>query len=194
MDVNNSQQEQTITNNSRQENERVLNEKQVLAIKLKYEGISYREISNKTGVPYDTLGGWFKIGGILFEKYIEYAQGQSDALKQESHVLLERGVWNAVAVINQALTEKVNTKAICPKCGEQHIVEISLPMGSRLKAAIEVVDRVFGKSEQSINLKGTVGVREYGNLSDEQLAERLADTEKEINGGKSEEVGGENTL
>jgi hypothetical protein len=59
--------------------------KEKTAIELKYLGNTHREISEKLGVPFDTIQGWFESNGKLFEFYQQYVRDIN--IKREQDLL-----------------------------------------------------------------------------------------------------------
>jgi len=157
----------------------ILNEKKQLAMELKYQGLSYPVISKKINVSVNTIKSWFREGGELFEKYYDFADKKTTELEKDSRILLRREIWNAVAVINQALREKIAVKVKCPTCQKIIETEVNIPTSNRLKASSEVLDRVFGKAPINVEVTGEMGLRKkYDHLSDEQLDQRIKKLER----------------
>ena len=150
-----------------------LNKKYRDAMEHKYQGMAYIDIAKEVDVSLNTIKSWFKTGGLLFDKYYIFAEEKIAALEKESKMLLRREIWNAVAVMNKALREYVSVKTTCKHCKKEVTVKVDLPTQHRVRAAVEVLDRVFGKSEQKIS--GEVQVNNYEHLTEEQLTERARD-------------------
>ncbi len=65
------------------------------AVKMRFEGVSMKDISDKIGVPYFTIRHWFSKGGRLEEYYKEYCKTQTDLLVKQARDLLKKNVKNA---------------------------------------------------------------------------------------------------
>jgi hypothetical protein len=57
----------------------ILNNKEIVAIELRYLGNTVKQISEKIETPESTINGWFDIGGKLYSHYKEYAEEMNKA-------------------------------------------------------------------------------------------------------------------
>ena len=111
------------------------------AIRLKYEGVKYKEISQKLGVAVATLKGWFMSSGQLFDAYQDYSQEMSDFIQSDA---------------GQKITQNVDVAA-------EMIVAL---MGSdkdevKFKAAVHILDRCLGKPMQRVEETSNIRINDF---------------------------------
>jgi hypothetical protein len=100
------------------------------AIRMKYEGEKYKDISHKLGVAVATLKGWFMQGGPLFDAYQEYSQEMSDFMQSDAAKKISQNVDVAAEMIVALMgSEKDEIK---------------------FKAAVHILDRCLGKPTQVV--------------------------------------------
>ncbi len=134
------------------------NEKDALAVRMKVEGMGYREISQATGVPVKTLQNSFSKGGRLQEAYLAYrsqshqqfeetAKEVSERAGQEAKAAFERMVELSKTAGNEAAFYKANEYilSLVGVIEHQSPVEILKKIFRRLghKRSQEVVDEAF---------------------------------------------------
>jgi len=159
------------------------------AIELKFMSQTYEVIADKVGVTKDTVKSWFREGGLLFEKYYQYAEKRQKEKEEEQKErartaknALDAQIINAVAVINNALLGRTIKTYKCAHCSKDNSVEINLPIGASLTAALEVINRVFGKTTENISFTGKLETNPYKHLTIDELKREIEDTERRIAG------------
>lgn len=164
-----------------------------IAIEEKYKGLRYALIKNvilkETGqdIPEATILGWFKSDGKLFGVYQFFAEQNNQLREREARIGLGSLINNAVAVLSQAMLEKTVSKFTCPHCNQTSEVKLDIPTPTRLKAAIQILDRVLGKPNQIVEFENDLTVNTYPNLTTEELVEKIKETNKSIEELQKEE-------
>lgn len=103
---------------------RPLHELEIRMIILKFQGLSYAEISEHVGLSIHTVKSSFRIGERVYGAYWRYAREMAHQLGKESLISLQKQMKTAVEVIDTAMTDP------------------SIPPALRLKAAMYVIDKV----------------------------------------------------
>lgn len=99
-------------------------------MRLKYEGESYDTISKKTGVPKNTILGWFEREGLLYEPYREFADAiNGEVVKKMQDQFSSAGETSAKMIIG---------------------LMASKSDGIKLKAATIIKETLMGKPVQPI--------------------------------------------
>lgn len=106
------------------------NAKEQQAIELKYEGVTYQEISKKIDQPFPTIRDWFMTKGKLKEAYDEYEREQNNFRVEEAKKIIRKNIANAAKVVVNSLAAQ----------------EPSV----KLKAALEMLDREMGKAKETV--------------------------------------------
>ncbi len=127
------------------------------AIRMKYEGEKYKDISQKLGVAVATLKGWFMQGGPLFDAYQEYSQEMSDFIQSDAAKKISQNVDVAAEMIVALMgSDKDEVK---------------------LKAAVNILDRCLGKPMQKV--EATNNVNFYGSdLNYERILKKAREKDR----------------
>lgn len=156
-----------------------LDKQKAEAMEMKFQCKKYGEISTKLGISLDTVKKWFQTDGVLYEAYLRYKQQRLSVMEQDSLLLLKREVWNAVAVLNQALREESDIQLTCPECKHKFIKKIQITTNNRLRASKEVLDRVYGKPQYGLKISNSFQTSDYSNLTDEELERQIREAKRE---------------
>jgi len=101
------------------------------AIRLKYKGFKYKEISKRLGVAVPTLKGWFMSGGALYDAYKDFSQKMCSTIQDDAADQIAKNVDVAAEMIVALMgSEKDEVK---------------------FKAAVHILDRCLGKPVQQID-------------------------------------------
>jgi len=119
-----------------------VNKRANLAIQLRYQGKTAEEIqgevADKNGRPaIGTINNWFAIGGRLHDAYLQYEDEENERRKKEAYNIYRRNVRAAVGQVLTIMAE-----------GETDQV--------KLAAARDILDRLFGKASEKIDLNANV--------------------------------------
>lgn len=131
----------TIKDNKPEPIESPLGEKEMLAIEMRFEGYTYKEIGAKIEIHAGAIAKWFMNGGKLYEFYQSYAKEEADIRRKASHDMFKAHLGNAVRTLVQVMqTSKIDI--------------------ARIAAAKEVINRQLGEPVKVIATDGDK-VNEY---------------------------------
>jgi hypothetical protein len=86
--------------------QQILDEKDIKAMELKFQGVSYKAISEQIGVEYQTVRSWFMHQGRLFQSYWEYATKEGVERKKNVRVIYRNYLLKAVETMGEMLDDK----------------------------------------------------------------------------------------
>ena len=108
-----------------------MNKYHQLAIELKYGGMNYKQISKKLDGKFTsgTLKKYFSRNGKLYNKYINYADGQNEIRRQETSILIRKATTEAAQAILTTLREalKGNDSRIVLKSAQMILDRAGMP-------------------------------------------------------------------
>jgi len=103
------------------------------AIRLKYQGVKYEDISKKIKVAIGTIQNWFMRDGLLFDEYTIYARTEEAEARSKMRADIREGAGTAVKMMTGLMASK-----------NDHV---------KHKAAKDLMDRFLGKATQPLEFK-----------------------------------------
>ncbi len=80
----------------------------IRALKLRYGGLNYNQISEELGVAYITVRAWFKTGGKLYDAYMRYSNDQLEKVRTGAIDTLRRANDKAAKTLVNLLDSRSN--------------------------------------------------------------------------------------
>ena len=108
------------------------------AMQLRFEGYKYHEIAKKVDLSEFTLRHLFCKGGVLYEIYQDYCIKEADIRRNEARDTMSAHIDD----VARRLVQIVNTGKEIPA----------------IMAGKEILDRIEGKTKETIEHSGTVGI------------------------------------
>jgi len=119
------------------------------AIRMKYEGEKYKDISHKLGVAVATLKSWFMQDGPLFDAYQEYSQEMSDFIQSDAARKISQNVDVAAEMIVALIgSEKDEVRPVGNELAKNRKTQRSRQPGRHLKKPTAGISGMFEKDRQ----------------------------------------------
>lgn len=115
-----------------------MRKKDLVAIKMRFEGKSSLEIGQALKCSSGTVDNWFSKGGRLHEKYKNFEEDTIRIIAQESLSCLVRNSKRSADVFVELLNS-----------GNDYL---------RMKAAKEIIDRAVGEPKKSLEVRGKISL------------------------------------
>ena len=126
------------------------NEKYQLAMEMKWQGRSYKEIAEACGTTEGNVQQWFNTDGVLYDLYVAYANKKGRELEQQSSDIFKRNIGLASQLIENAFRKEVARIAKLEKDGQAVNYDYAIELAEKLlnRAGVVIVKKLETKTDE----------------------------------------------